>query len=56
MLIFDHFLLEIMSDGLNAVKESKADGGWITGNHGHGNWGIQIGRVVISLVEQVIAS
>lgn len=45
-----------MSDGLNAVKESKAGAGLITGSHGHGNWGIQIGRVVISLVEWVIAS
>ena len=50
MVIFNHFLLESMSDGLNAVKESRADGGLITGSRGHGMAG-QIGRAGISLGE-----
>lgn len=53
MLILDHFLVEIMSGGLNAMKENKA--GLVTGSHGHESCVIQMGRGESSLVTGVIA-
>lgn len=52
MLILDHFLVEIMSGGLNAMKENKA--GLVTGSHCE-SCVIQMGRGKSSLVTGVIA-
>lgn len=53
MLILDHFLVEIMSGGLNAMKENKA--GLVTGSYGHESCVIQMGRGKSSLATGVIA-